>query len=271
MDIPDANPAVQPPAAIYRNYPGARTQGGIETLAYSSLQPPRWAIKATTAKMAAFASNNRAFPVSVVGKIRSYIAGNAIKQDIAYLLGLSAVWGKDCITLHNAIIKDILLEAPHLQLGDRIIGKGSTYEKLIGRGGASELKSFAFLNDAGQDAAGNATASSLKQSVGEYIGGNYRGAGVQVYGISIHDGYHALTLTHGKDGDENLEYHLIDNGPATSLLTGHRSFKSAQELDEALCAYVRKDIARAYRVGRNKDQIMPARIDVYEIYPPREK
>jgi hypothetical protein len=203
--------------------------------------------------------------------MRSYIAGNAIIQDIAYLLGLRAVWGKDCITLHNGIIRDILLEGRRARLGDRIIGKGSTYERMLKRGGVSGLKSFAFLTDAGRDAAGNATAHSLKDSAGSYIESNYRGTGVQVYGVSIHDGYHALTLTHGKSGGGNLEFHLIDNGPGTSLLTGHRVFKTAQELDEALCAYIRRDAVKAYRVGRNKDQIMPARIDVYEIYPPHKE
>jgi hypothetical protein len=267
MDIQDANPTLQP-AAIYRSYPGAHAQSGIEKLAYYG---PRWAVRAATGETAASVAGGRAFPASVVGRIRSYIAGNAIEQDIAYLFGMSAVWGKDCITLHNGIVRDILLEDRQVQLGDRIIGKGSTYEKLIGRGEASELKSFGFLSEAGQDAAGNDTAYSLKQSVGGYIGGNYRGAGVQVYGIGIHDGYHALTLTHGKDRSGNLEYHLIDNGPATSLLTGHRTFRSAQELDEVLCTYIRRDAVRGYRVGRNRDQNMPARIDVYEIYPPREK
>ncbi len=97
-------------------------------------------------------------------------------------------------------------------------------------------------------AANSANAHALKDSVGKFIEASYRGAGVQVYGLSIHDGYHALTLTYGKNAS-GQEYHLIDNGPATSLFSGHRTFKTADELDEAINNYVRRDAVRKYRVG----------------------
>ncbi len=271
MDIPKANPAFPPElSAIYRSNAGGHARSEIEKTVYYGGYLAREAVKVAIGDGPASGSNRGAFPTSVITGMRSYIAGNAIKQDIAYIFGLGAVWGKDCITLHNGIIKDILLKDPRMRLGDRIIGKGSTHEKMLERGEASELKSFVFLTDKAQAAASNATAHSLKDSLGQYIEGNYRGTGVQIYGVSIHDGYHALTLTYEKDESGSLEYHLIDNGPATSLFTGHRSFKTAQELDLALNSYVRRDTVRSYRVGRNKDQIMPARIDVYEIYPPRE-
>lgn len=272
VDFPIAYPAQQPETAIYGSYADGPSRKAIEVLPAGAGYFPRGTVLVASSHAAVSTSGgSRAFPAGVVGRMRSYIAGNAIIQDIAYLFGLGAVWGKDCITLHNGIIRDILLEGRRARLGDRIIGKGSTHERMLKRGEASGLKSFAFLTDAGREAAGNATAYSLKDSVGEYIKSNYRGTGVQVYGVSIHDGYHALTLTHGKSGGRSLEFHLIDNGPGTSLLTGHRVFKNAQELDEALCVYIRRDAVKTYRVGRNKDQIMPARIDIYEIYPPRKK
>jgi hypothetical protein len=267
MDIPVASPAYQLETAIYRSYRDTGAQSRLQISFHYALHAPRRMAKAAVHLTAGSETGSGAFPASIVGRMRSYIAGNAIMQDIAYLFGLSGVWGKDCITLHNGIVRDILLQDQRARLGDRVIGKGSTYEKMLGRGEVSGLKSFAFLTDSGKETAGNATAYSLKDSVGDYIEGNYRGTGVQVYGVSIHDGYHVLTLTHGKAGDEGLEYHLIDNGPGTSLLTGHRAFKTAQELDEALCAYIRRGAVKSYRVGRNKDQPMPARIDIYEIYP----
>jgi hypothetical protein len=267
MDIPEAGPAHLPEIAIYRSYSRKDARSGSLKLAFPGARMPHGAIGAALGNTA-LTVDGKAFPARIVGKIRSYIAGNAIKQDIAYLFGLSAVWGMDCITLHNGIIRDILLEDPRTGLGDRIVGKGSTYEKLAGRGEASGLKTFSFLTARGQEARGNPAAYSLKESAGAFIEGNYRGAGVQIYGVSIHDGYHALTLTYGQSESGSLEYHLIDNGPATSLLTGHRVFKSARELDEALCAYIRRDAVTDYRVGKNKDQAMPARIDIYEIYAP---
>ena len=229
---------------------------------------PLW--KVAVQNIALPGGNKGAFPPDVVGKIRSYIAGNAIKQDIAYLFGLRAVWGKDCITLHNGIIRDILYKDQRMRLGDRIIGKGSTHERMFEKGKASKLRSFAFLADSGRVAVSNATAHSLKGSVGKYIAGNYRGVGVQIYGVSINDGYHALTLTYGKNGNGHLEYHLIDNGPGTSLITGHRMFQTAHEVDRTLNEYVRRRSVRSYRVGSNNDQTMPARIDVYQIYSPRK-
>lgn len=225
-----------------------------------------WRIAANNGSM--FGHNKGAFSTNVIEEMRSYIAGNAIIQDIAYLFGQGAVWGKDCITLHNGIIKDILYKGQRIRLGDRIIGRGSTHERMFKKGKASKLKSFAFLTDSGRVAAGNATAHSLKTSPGEYIEGKYRGVGVQIYGVSIHDGYHALTLTYGKNRSGGLEFHLIDNGPGTSLITGHRQFQTAQELDRALNKYIRGRAIRSYRVGRNNNLIMPARIDVYEIFVP---
>ena len=263
MDFPQAYFA-QPPelSAVYRSS-DSQAQGGIEKLVYSAVRPARL-------ERAAAGADRGAFPADVVGRMRSYIAGNAIKQDIAYLFGLSAVWGKDCITLHNGIVRDILFDASRMRLGDRIIGKGSTHEKLLESGKASELRAFGFVTENGQ-AANSATAHALKDSVGKYIEADYRGTGVQVYGLSIHDGYHALTLTYGKGAGGSLEYHLIDNGPATSLLIGHRTFETADELDGALNSYVRRDAIRKYRVGKNGDQPMPARVNVYEIYAPRGK
>ncbi len=206
------------------------------------------------------------FPSSVVDDIRDYISGNALKRDISIFLPDNVVWGKDCIKLHNGIIKDVLFKNEGLQLGDKIIGKGSTHAKLLQAGKAGELKSFGILTEQGKPARGNAVAYSLKESVGHYIEENYRGSGVQVYGISVNDGYHSVTLTYGKNEKGELEYHLIDNGGATSRITGHTSFKTAQELDNALNEYLRADHTRDYRVGSQKNMQIPARIDVYEIY-----
>ncbi len=263
MDFPQAYFA-QPPelSAVYRSA-GGQAQGGFERLVYSAARPARL-------ERVAAGADRAAFPADIVGRMRSYIAGNAIVQDIAYLFGLGAVWGKDCITLHNGIVRDILFDAPRMRLGDRIIGNGSTHKKLLESGKASELRAFAFVTENGQ-AANSANAHALKDSVGKFIEADYRGAGVQVYGLSIHDGYHALTLTYGKNAAGGTEFHLIDNGSATSLITGHRTFETAAELDEAIGSYVRRDAVRKYRVGRNGDQPMPARVDVYEIYTPREK
>jgi hypothetical protein len=267
MDAPKVILDFAPEACAMRQLPGRRAQApavrGVHFLGRQAQLAGRDAADKPQA------AGRGAFPVDIVDNIRSYIAGNAIKQDIAYLFGKQAVWGKDCITLHNGLIRDVFLKKPKKALGDRIIGKGSTHAIMFKSGEASALKSFGFLTDKGRPAAGNADACALKDSVGGYIRRDYRGAGVQIYGVSINDGYHALTLTYGENGKGGREYHLIDNGPAASFITGHRLLRTARELDRALNEYERRNSVRSYRVGKNKDQTMPARLDVYEIYPPR--
>ena len=72
-----------------------------------------------------------------------------------------------------------------------------------------------------------------------------------------------MTLTYRKK-NKGPEFFLIDQGPATSLLTGKFKAKTPQEFDEALIAYFRskKDV----RI-RDTEYQYPATIGIYRIYP----
>ena len=63
------------------------------------------------------------------------------------------------------------------------------------------------------------------------------------------------------------EFNLIDQGPATSILTGKSTFNTAQALDSALSDYVRD------RQGKRTDggHQFPANIQIYKIYPGKPK
>jgi hypothetical protein len=202
------------------------------------------------------------FPDSVLEKIDSAISFNATIRSLTFLIPGRQDWGKDCIKTHNAIIRKIYNE-PNLRLGSKIVGSTSTHQILKLKGRAGPLKIFLFWTKRSKKAIGHADADRLMESIGGYVVKNYSGQGVSIYGVSVMDGYHSMTLTYRKKNKES-EFYLIDQGPGTSLLTGKFKAKTPQELDEALNAYVRskKDV----RIGDTEYQY-PATIGIYRIYP----
>ena len=120
-----------------------------------------------------------------------------------------------------------------MKLGSQIVGHGSTHQILQRKGLAGPLVVFPFVTSAAVPvlAKGNATAVKLKQSIGEFVKKNHgAGTGVSIYGVSPLNGYHSILLTYRiKNGIH--DFSLIDQGPATSFLTGKSTFKTAQALD----------------------------------------
>lgn len=64
---------------------------------------------------------------------------------------------------------------------------------------------------------------------------------------------------------DGSKFTLIDQGPATSILTGKSSFKVESVLDDKLAEYVRD--RQNVRIGNDKKHQYPANIGLYKIYP----
>ncbi len=181
----------------------------------------------------------RNFPVSVVGKIKTELRGNSLKRSISVMIPFQSIsFGKDCITVHNAIIQEVLFPNEKVKTGSQIVGKNSTHEKLQEQGVATGLKTFNFLTKGGGNSPYNDMADHMSESLGQYLEDNYSGEGVKVYGLSVNDGYHAMTLTYGENEDGEMEYNLFDQGPGTSLWSGRKTFTSPEDLDTHLNEYV---------------------------------
>lgn len=101
-----------------------------------------------------------------------------------------------------------------------------------------------------------------KGSVGGYVRINHSGSGVSIYGVSAMDGYHSMLLTYQIKNDIPI-FTLIDQGPATSILTGKSIFHTAMDLDAALEEYVRDKKSKRTRGGHE----YPANIQIYRIFP----
>lgn len=202
------------------------------------------------------------FPDSVLERIDDAISFNATVRSLTYLIPGRQDWGKDCIKTHNAIIRNIFDE-PNMRLGSKIVGSPSTHQILKRKGRAGPVKIFSFWTDTGKKAVGHADADRLMASIGGYVVKNYSGQGVSIYGVSVMDGYHSMTLTYRKNNKQS-EFCLIDQGPATSMLTGKFKTKTPQELDEVLNEYVKskKDV----RIADTNYQY-PATIGIYRFLP----
>ncbi len=206
---------------------------------------------------------SKEFPDSIIQVIEKEISYNAPIRTISTLIPIDSIkFGKDCIELHNAILRKIYQE-PKMKLGDRIVGTPtSTHQILLNKNLAGPLKSFAFVTQDGVNTNVNSTAHHLKESVGEYVKNNYGKKGVSIYGLSMMDGYHSVLLTYQiKSGVST--FMLVDQGPATSFLTGKSVFKTAKALDEAISEYVRDRQSKRTKGGYQ----YPANVQLYKLYP----
>lgn len=206
---------------------------------------------------------SKEFPDSVIKEIEKEIAYNAPIRTVSALIPIDSIkFGKDCIELHNAILRKIY-NSPKMRLGDRIVGTPtSTHQILLKQRLTGSLISFSFVTQVGADAKSNSTAYRLKESLGDFVKNNYGKKGVSVYGLSALDGYHSMLLTYRiKNGISN--FMLVDQGPATSLITGKSVFTTAKALDDALSEYVRAKQGKRTAGGYE----YPANIQIYKLYP----
>ena len=210
-------------------------------------------------------SVKKEWPNTVIKEIDDIIAYNAPVRTLSTLIPVDSVkFGKDCIELLNAIIRK-LYKKDRMLLGDRIVGTdSSTHQILKKKKLAGNLKTFSFVTEEGGKSTGNATAHTLNESVGAYVKKWYGGTGVSIYGVSALDGYHSMLLTYQVKNNKS-EFLLIDQGPATSLLTGKSTFATAAGLDDDLSLYVRG--RQDKRVGVGGKYQYPANIELFKLYP----
>lgn len=206
------------------------------------------------------------FPVSILEVIEKEMGYNASIRSISVLIPFDSVkFGRNCIELHNDIIRKIY-NNPKMKLGSQIVGNRSTQQILEKKGLAGPLKTFAFLTQKGAKSAGNSTAWDLKSSVGEYVKQNHKGTGVSVYGVSAMNGYHSMLLTYRTRGGAS-EFSLLDQGPATSLITGRSTYHTASEFDSSLEEYVRDRQGKRTKGGYE----YPSNIQIYRLFPSKGK
>jgi hypothetical protein len=153
-----------------------------------------------------------------------------------------------------------------MKLGSQIVGNKSTHQILQKMGLASPLETFSFLTQKGGKSVGNATAWDLKRSIGMYIKQNHKGSGVSIYGVSAMNGYHSMLVTY-RTNQGASEFILLDQGPATSLITGRSTYHTASELDSALEEYVRDKKGKRTKGGYE----YPSNIQLYRLFPGKGK
>ncbi|MFO1370452.1 MAG: hypothetical protein U1F46_15780 [Marinagarivorans sp.] len=212
-------------------------------------------------------TRSKEWPESVVKEITDSIVGNAPTRTFSTLIPFESIkFGKDCIELHNSIIR-LLYKDEKMKLGDRIVGGSTaTHTILNNQGLAGALKEIIFLDTKGNDASGNGTASRLKESIGDYVKKHHT-AGVSIFGVSALDGYHSMLLTYRLTNDKKSEFMLVDQGPATSIISGKATFSTAKALDDALSDYV-----LGLKDKRTKGNYeYRANIGLYKIYPKASK
>ena len=210
----------------------------VDPLAHETLEP--YVYTRNNPILMVDSDGRKPWPVGIVKMINEHIGYNASKRSISIWLPEDVIWGKDCITIFNDIVQNVLYDE-NQKVGSQIIGNNSTHSKLKERGRASDILEFKFATENGNIAYDNRTADHLEKSIGQYIVDNYNKdeGGVKIYGFSVLDGYHSMMITYGPNEDGDMEFNLFDQGPATNAVTGHSSFNSAEDLDEAINDYVK--------------------------------
>jgi len=153
--------------------------------------------------------------------------------------------------------------------GSQIVGEGSLHEKLKENGRASELKTFKAVDENDKIVRGNAKAEKLQTSIGKHLEKQYneKEGGVNVYGLSVLDGYHSMIVTYGKNEKGKIEFNLFDQGPATSFWSGNSTFETAEKLDEAINNYIKSKQDKRTKNGSE----YPANAQIFKIINDEKK
>jgi RHS repeat-associated protein len=212
------------------------------------------------------------FPEGTEDNISNAMGWNSITRGISVLIPSNDIsFGKDCITLHNHIIRTTLRkDIPKLgsqATGKTAKGKDSTHLVLLNKKAASKLKKCIVDTKSNKKSLYNSTADHLRESLGDYLKENHREGNVEVYGISILDGYHSVTASYSENENNESEFHLYDQGPITNFLTGDSEFDSSEDFDQAINGYLQDH--QDLRI--NDKYTYPSKVEIYEILDKNEK
>lgn len=178
----------------------------------------------------------------------------------------------DCITCHNKGMRT-LLNNNSVPVGSQA---DITRSKMQEAGYANETTSFGFTDANGNPSNGNASAENLESSVGATAENQADvGSGESsVFGVSIMDGYHTMTLTVSKtvlngpteDGTPLTAstFTLSDQGTRTTDNAGNKTFDSAEALDQHLENYMQGHQDQRTQGGYQ----FPSIIEIHQIKQP---
>jgi RHS repeat-associated protein len=201
------------------------------------------------------------FPSDRVERMKKYFADNATKH----------ADGKadDCITCHDNAMR-IITDNPTLKTGSTA---SETRELMQKQGYATSAKEFGFKNEKGENANSAPQAASLTESVGSYakvLAMDLKPGTSAVFGISIMDGYHTMTLSISNNYvSENAKYlgtyiniTLSDQGSFSGTMgKGNSDIASFDALDNVLVSYVKSQSTAKTNDGSS----YPAKIEVHQI------
>lgn len=134
------------------------------------------------AGLASTASAQDVFPAERIARTRAFFEKNAAASGPEHM---------DCITTLNAAAR-ILFEDPMIPVGSQI---DHTMAALRGVGLAGPARVIEFNDERGRLTKGVTAPHSLRESVWDTVIGMTNGArGWNVFGLSLMDGYHSITL-----------------------------------------------------------------------------
>jgi uncharacterized protein YgiM (DUF1202 family) len=134
------------------------------------------------AGLAGTASAQDTFPAERIARTRAFFERNAAASGSEHM---------DCITTLNAAAR-ILFEDPMIPVGSQI---DHTMAALRGVGLAGPARVIEFNDERGRLTRGVTAPHSLRESVWDTVIGMTNGArGWNVFGLSLMDGYHSITL-----------------------------------------------------------------------------
>jgi RHS repeat-associated protein len=204
------------------------------------------------------------FNTSEVDGMTNYFSQNARERNRGR--------GDDCLTCH---IKGLdILTGTDVPSGNNS-GIGNTIEKqrnaMQEAGLAEKTQSVGFEKADGSTALPAGQAESMETSLGVAVTESAAGTDNSVFGISMADGYHTMTLTvtneqiagpvpGGEGGLTISTFTLSDQGTNTGTFRqGNTVFTSTRDLDQHLTDYIRNSAPGNF----------PARIDFHQIINPR--
>ena len=198
-----------------------------------------------------------------VGNMKSYFNENVRNRNLGK--------GDDCMTCH---IKGVeILTNNTIPKGDNSDGMNNISRQRKGmqdEGLAGNTLSVSYNDANGNKAIDADRADSMNGSVGELLAEESKGTENSVFGVSMGDGYHVMTITvtntpvngpvnPGDDPLTQTTYTLSDQGPGTSGY-GNREYDNSSDLDGRLTRYIKNDVPGAF----------PATIELHQILNPDE-
>ena len=112
---------------------------------------------------------------------------------------------QDCITILNGAVRELLSDA------NQTVGSAIhlTMNHLVNDGHASQPREIGYRDSNNNDTAGVTRPESARESIATVASSACSSSGWYVFGLSVADGYHSMTLTVDNTGNSPI-YYLAD-------------------------------------------------------------